>query len=512
MDAVTDPPRQHSFFVHYVVVGLVGSIIVAIGSLGVGWLPVNTSLYANPVVEALRSPGVGVALARFCVIAGMALILQAWLVLGYDVLRGRVRDLGALWWTLVAWSAPLLLTPPLFSRDAYAYFTQGKLLIQGLNPYDVGVAAESGWFNDGADPLWAESPTPYGPLYLLIERGVAQFVGPHPVWAAIAFRLWAVLAVAVLAVAVPQLAQRHGISQPKALWLAVLNPLVIMHFVAGAHNDALMAAGVVVGLLWAVDYHPIAGTLALALAISVKPIALIALPFIGLIWAGVNAGWWARIRYWAVSGAIAGSVVIGLGLLSGTGLGWVAALSTPGAIRTWLSPPTAAGMLVSSAIRAVGLGDHVDVSVTVFRAAALVATVVILLWLVLRPAGRSAVRGAGLALLVVVVLGPVVQPWYLLWSLPLLAAGGLAGRWLHAALLLTSVLTLHGVAGTSATSDALFEFGDGLGLLLVTGLLVLIVWASPRERVLLLGDSGDPGLVPEDRPSQARYDRMVINR
>ncbi|MGB3015352.1 MAG: polyprenol phosphomannose-dependent alpha 1,6 mannosyltransferase MptB, partial [Candidatus Nanopelagicales bacterium] len=310
---MTDTGRRHSFFVHYVVVGLVGSILLAIGAFGVGWLPVNTSLHGNPVVMALRTPGVGVALARFCVIVGMALILQAWLVLGYDVLRGKVRSLPALWWTLAAWSAPLILTPPLFSRDAYAYFTQGKLLIEGLNPYDVGVAAESGWFNDGADPLWAESPTPYGPLFLLIERGVAQFVGPHPVWAVIAFRLWAMLAVAMLAVAVPALAKRHGISAPKALWLAVLNPLVIMHFVAGAHNDALMAAGVVVGLLLAVEYRPIAGTLVVAVAIAVKPIALVALPFVGLIWAGVNAGWWQRIRAWAATGVIAAVVVVGLG-------------------------------------------------------------------------------------------------------------------------------------------------------------------------------------------------------
>ena len=491
MDPVIDAPRQHSFFVHYVVVGLVGSLLVAIGSLGVGWLPVNTSLYDNPVVDALRSPGLGVALARFSVIAGMALILQAWLVLGYDVLRGRVQDMSALWWTLAAWCAPLILTPPLFSRDAYAYFTQGKLLIEGLNPYDVGVAAESGWFNDGADPLWAESPTPYGPLFLLIERGVAEFVGPHPVWAAIAFRLWAVLAVAVLAVAVPALAQRHGISQPKALWLAVLNPLVIMHFVAGAHNDALMAAAVVVGLLWAVDFHPIPGVLAIAVAVSIKPIALVALPFVGLIWAGVHAGWWARIRSWIASGVIVAVVVVGLGVVSGTGLGWVAALSTPGSIRTWLSPPTALGMIFGGAVRAVGLGDHVDLAVAVFRGVATLVAVAILAW-------------------TVVVLGPVVQPWYLLWSLPVLAAAGMASRWLHATLLLTAVLTLHGVAGSSATSDALFEFGDGLGLLLVAGLLAVIVWASPRERVLLLGDPGDPGLVPDDRPAQARFDRMVI--
>jgi alpha-1,6-mannosyltransferase len=501
---------RHSFFVHYVVVGLVGSILVAIGAFGVGWLPVNTSLHNNSVVMALRSPGAGVALARFCVIVGMALILQAWLVLGYDVLRGRVTSLQSLWGALAAWCAPLLLTPPLFSRDAYAYFTQGKLLIEGLNPYDVGVVAESGWFNDGADPLWAESPTPYGPLFLLIERGVAEFVGPHPVWAAIAFRLWAVLAVAVLAVAVPLLASRHGISQPKALWLAVLNPLVIMHFVAGAHNDALMTAAVVVGLLWAVDYHPVAASVALAVAISVKPIAVVALPFIGLIWAGVNATWWARFRAWLLSGGVTALVVVGLGVVSGTGLGWVAALSTPGAIRTWLSPPTALGMITGGAVRMIGLGDHVDLAVSVFRFLALMVALVILGVLVLRPRGRSAVRGAGLALLTVVALGPVVQPWYLLWSLPVIAAAGMAARWLHATLLLTAVLTLHGVAGTSATSDALFEFGDGLGLLLVAALLAVIVWASPRERVLLLGDRDDPGLVPEDKPMQARFEQMII--
>ncbi len=417
-----------------------------------------------------------------------------------------------LWWTLAAWSLPLLLTPPLFSRDAYAYFTQGKLLIEGLNPYDVGVAAESGWFNDGADPLWAESPTPYGPLFLLIERGVAEFVGPHPVWAAIAFRMWAVLAVALMAVAVPALASRHGISAPKALWLAVLNPLVIMHFVAGAHNDALMTAAVVLAFLWAVEYRPVAGTLALAVAIAIKPIALVALPFLGLIWAGVNAGWWERIRAWALSGGLAAVVVIGLGMVSGTGLGWIAALSTPGTIRTWLSPPTAMGMIVSGLLRGIGLGDHMDLAVAVFRGIATVVAVVVLAWLVLKPRGRSALRGAGLALLTVVVLGPVVQPWYLLWSLPLLVAAGMAARWLHVTLLLTAVLTLHGVAGTSATSDALFEFGDGLGLLLVAALLAVIVWMSPRERVLLLGDRGDPGLVPDDRPAQARFDQMIIQR
>ena len=71
---VTDAPRRHSFFVHYVVVGLVGSIIVAIGSLGVGWLPVNTALYGNSVVSmGLAGKNVKVvATGLRCDPAGMA--------------------------------------------------------------------------------------------------------------------------------------------------------------------------------------------------------------------------------------------------------------------------------------------------------------------------------------------------------------------------------------------------------------------------------------------------------
>ena len=59
----------------------------------------------------------------------------------------------------------------------------------------------------------------------------------------------------------------------------------------------------------------------------------------------------------------------------------------PGAIRTWLSPPTALGMIVSGGLRGIGLGDHMDLSVAVFRGIATVIAAVILLWLVLKPQG-----------------------------------------------------------------------------------------------------------------------------
>ena len=38
------------------------------------------------------------------------------------------------------WALPLLLAPPMASRDVYSYACQGHLFANGLNPYEAGVA------------------------------------------------------------------------------------------------------------------------------------------------------------------------------------------------------------------------------------------------------------------------------------------------------------------------------------------------------------------------------------
>ena len=40
--------------------------------------------------------------------------------------------------------------------------------------------------------------------------------------------------------ATPRLARRCGVAEVTALWLGAANPLLIMHLVAGIHNEALM--------------------------------------------------------------------------------------------------------------------------------------------------------------------------------------------------------------------------------------------------------------------------------
>ena len=502
---------ERAMVAHYMLPGLVGSALMALGALGVGWLPASSGLLDWSVVSALRSTTAGEVLARIAVFAGVALLLQAWLVLGHDVLEDLERNEHRLLGILVAWTAPLLLMPPLFSRDAYSYFAQGQLVLAGYDPYSTGVSALPGWFLTGADPLWSESPTPYGPAFLLIEQGVAAVAGSSPYLGAILFRVTALAGVALLAVYVPRLAHAHGIATPKALWLAVLNPLVLMHFVAGAHNDALMVGLLVAGLALATERHPIPGVLLIGLAGAVKPIALVALPFAGLLWAGTTARWRARILAWVASSVLVLGVFAALSALAGVGLGWVASLSTPGTVRTWLSPPTALGMSVGRLLELVGLGT-VDGAISVFRAVAMGIGALLCVGLVLRPEGRSAVRGAGLALLIVVAFGPVVQPWYLLWALPLLAATGMSGAWLRAAILITSVLVIHGMAESNATADTLFDIRDGLATTLAIVMVGVVLLSSPGERRLVLGDPVGRGIRPYGAAARARAGAMVVQR
>ena len=53
-------------------------------------------------------------------------------------------------------------------------------------------------------------------------------------------RLVVLLGVGLIVWATPRLARRCGVAEVSALWLGAANPLLIMHLVAGIHNEALM--------------------------------------------------------------------------------------------------------------------------------------------------------------------------------------------------------------------------------------------------------------------------------
>jgi hypothetical protein len=158
-----------------------------------------------------------------------------------------------------------------------------------------------------------------------------------------------------------------------------------------------------------------------------------------------------------------------------------------------------------------GLATSNDGAVTVLRLIGMVAALAVVAWLCLRPRGRSAVRGAALAFLAVIALGPVVQPWYLLWALPLFAVSGLPRRELQAVVLLTAGFAVHGMAESSSTQDSLLEATDGIAILGAIGIVALVLLASKRERQFVFGPQLAAGLIPTDAPGRARAKSMVIS-
>ena len=223
--------------------GTVGALLMGLGSLGAGTAPV----LGNPVVGLpllglfTRMPTASLAVA----FTGMAMVVLAWLWLGALVAPGRARLVprAALNRTMMMWAIPLLVAPPMFSRDVYSYLAQSAMANRGLDPYVLGPADALGVDHPlvrGIPTIWRNTPAPYGPLFLTLGRPIDSIASDHVVLGALLHRSLAVVGLVMIVWALPRLARRTGVSPVFALWLGVANPLVLFHLVSGAHNDALM--------------------------------------------------------------------------------------------------------------------------------------------------------------------------------------------------------------------------------------------------------------------------------
>lgn len=358
--------------------GLLGSALLAVGAFGVGAVPASLNGWWLPSSSAGR--GLSFALCGL----GVVVLLLAWW-------RLRSADVRAVLRAAVVWSLPLLLAPPLFSRDVFAYAGQAHLVAAGLDPYSHGPLDAPGPLAAEVDDVWRDAPSPYGPVFLRVASWLVP--GQHVIASLLLLRLLAVVGLVLLGWALVRLSTDRS----RAVWLGLANPLVLLHGVSGAHNDALMAGLLVAGL--AVGLVP--GAVLIAAAALVKLPAVVGLAFLPFVRAG------SRVRSCVVVAVVASLTGLLLTVVSGLGFGWVHTLGAGNPRRSLLSVSTGLGALV----RSDALGHAVGLAV----AAAVCAFVL------LRVTSLGAVRAVGLALLAVAILGPVVQPWYLLWGLPLLA-------------------------------------------------------------------------------------------
>jgi alpha-1,6-mannosyltransferase len=344
--------------------------------------------------------------------------------------------------------ALFLLAPPLLSQDVFSYISYARLdVLHGLGPYTHSpdaVPSDAAFGFAGSK----DASSVYGPLFTLITLPLAKLPVATAFWALKAMAALCSLGVVALTWAC---AVRLG-RDPVMPALAVgLNPLVLVHVVGGAHNDALVV------LLWMAaalalldaqtragprDPHrqrgePLAGLLS-ACAAAVKVSG-------GLIGPFLLTG--ARRRWALVVGGVAGlAIALGAGLIAfGTSAGEAFVRLGQNQDRTsrWSIPQRAADGL--SAVTSISPGTAVDVTRTVFAVLFVVALVLLLrrAW-ALRERPGGWIGPAGWATLGLLVASAWLVPWYVIWLLPL-AALSADGRLLPASIALSAYMLVIAV-------------------------------------------------------------------
>ena len=406
--------------------GFLGSVLITAGGLGAG----STKPH-DPLLESLRLSwlrfGHGLVLSSIVLWAGVALMLIAWVALGRRALAGNATEF-TMRATTGFWLAPLLVSVPVFSRDTYSYLAQGALLRDGLDPYAVGPVANPNALLDNVSPIWTITTAPYGPAFILIAKLVTMAVGNHVIAGTMLLRLCMLPGLALLIWATPRLAHHLGTNGSLALWICVLNPLVLIHLMGGVHNEMLMVGLMAAGIALTFGGRHVLGIVLITVAIAVKATAGISLPF--LVWA-----WMRHLRdrrgyrslpafaaATAISLVVFAVVFAALSAVAGVGLGWLTALAGSVKIINWLTVPTA----VANLVHAVGSGlfpvnFYATLRVTRIIGIGIIAVSLPLLWWRFRRDDRAALTGIAWSMLIVVLFVPAALPWYYSWPLAVAA-------------------------------------------------------------------------------------------
>ncbi|WP_232851933.1 alpha-(1-_6)-mannopyranosyltransferase A [Nocardia acididurans] len=452
---------------HAAILGFFGAIMITFGGFGAG----STRKY-DPLLEAAHLSwlryGHGYALSTVFVWIGVLAMITAWVRLGratIGTVPGAKVTLNELRAIVGIWLFPLLFAVPMFSRDAYSYLAQGALLRDGFNPYTVGPVVNPGVLLENVSPVWTNTTAPYGPIFLLIARGITSITGDNVVAGTIALRLVMLPGLALMMWAVPHLTKHLGGKPTIALWLAVLNPLVLIHLIGGVHNEMLMVGLMAAGIALVLEHHHVAGIVVIAIGVAVKATAGVALPFLVWIWmiherekrAARGEGdlphpvaMFAKIAGLGI--AVFALVFVMATALTGLGrdgFGWLTALSGSKKIINWLSLPTVMAHAVTW-VTPFGLDSALGVTRTIC-AIALVG-VLVWAWWRFKHTEKEAVFGILIAFVAIVILSPAALPWYYSW--PLALAAGFA----------LSTTTLQWLVGVCTWLMLVFQPDGSIGL------------------------------------------------
>lgn len=342
--------------------------------------------------------GIGLSGSAFYILLWLAFAGYLLLIYSAPALNRRL-----LWALAIGLAGLFMVAPPLLSQDVFSYIAYARLGVEhGLNPYLNAPAAAA------TDPVfayvgWPDAASVYGPAFTLASFAIAQLSLSTSLWLTKAAMAAAVLGVAALC---ERIAVRRGCEPKAAVVITALNPLVLVHVIGGAHNDALLALALTAALALLVSGRQVSGGAALVLAAAVKVSAAFVAPFALLD---------ALRRHCAgrlLAGALAALAAMAIASIALFGDGVLESLAlvgdNQGASSRYSLPATASRLF--------------DADLDLFRSIFLVGWAVtvagLLLWCW---RGGDWVRAAGWAGLATLLASGWLLPWYLIWVLPLVA-------------------------------------------------------------------------------------------
>jgi len=331
-----------AFFLALVVVAPLGGVSQTLSPLARSWpwlLSPARALFGSALVDESLPPERGwPALALYAALlvgascaAGLVIPLcrrRPWAIRGHVLLA----LVGA-----AALGITCILLPALPSDDIFSYVLYGRIAaVHGANPLVTTPAA----FGD--DPFlrlvfWRGVRSVYGPVWLLLSNGLTQLAqalgGDLAVYTAL-FKLLG-LAAHLANAALIWLILSHIAPSRRLLGtlLYAWNPLCLLEFCTSAHNDALMLTFALLGIYCLVRGWEFPALAALGLSIAVKYVLLALLPLYLVLVARQQLGKGLRLR------RVALSLVWRLGVV----LGVVAVTALP----YWAGPQTLAAILYS---------------------------------------------------------------------------------------------------------------------------------------------------------------------
>jgi len=379
------------------------------GSSDPGWL------------QGVFGDGLGTGGDTFFRLEQVALLLYLVVLACASAISARL-----LWAGVIASVAAFTLAPPLLSLDVFSYASYARLDgLHGLSPYEHPPSAVPSDEAVGFVQDFRDTVSSYGPPFTLATEVLAHLGLPGFVWT---FKALTGLAVIGTTWIGARLAATRGLDPRPAAALVALNPLVLVHVVGGAHNDALMALLMIAGVAGIVAGRELVGGVGLVAAAGTKIAAAMTIPF--ALMEGIR-----RPRI------IAGVAVVAAALAA------FALLAYGSAVDSALSVASTNQDLASRASLPRTIADDFGVSLDATRVIALGLYAVLVAGLLVWTArGGDWIRAAGWAALGLLLATSYLTPWYVIWALPLAAVA--RDRTLVAAsVLVTAFLLRHQVPG-----------------------------------------------------------------